>query len=36
MAVDMFINMGDKIKGETQDAAQSKANDCDVLPGAGA
>ena len=31
MAVDMFINMGDKIKGETQDAAQSKTNDIDVL-----
>ena len=31
MAIDMFMNMGDKIKGETQDAAQSKANDIDVL-----
>ncbi|MDE2081620.1 MAG: type VI secretion system tube protein Hcp [Burkholderiales bacterium] len=31
MAVDMFINMGDKIKGETQDAAQKKTNDIDVL-----
>jgi type VI secretion system secreted protein Hcp len=31
MAVDMFMNMGDKIKGESQDAAQSKANDMDVL-----
>lgn len=31
MAVDMFMNMGDKIKGETQDAAQSKNNDIDVL-----
>jgi type VI secretion system secreted protein Hcp len=31
MAVDMFINMGDKIKGETQDDAQSKTNDIDVL-----
>jgi type VI secretion system secreted protein Hcp len=31
MAVDMFMNMGDKIKGETQDAAQSKTNDMDVL-----
>lgn len=27
----MFINMGDKIKGETQDAAQSGAGDIDVL-----
>jgi type VI secretion system secreted protein Hcp len=31
MAVDMFINMGDKIKGETKDAAQSKTNDIDIL-----
>lgn len=31
MAVDMFMNMGDKIKGETQDATQSKTNDIDVL-----
>lgn len=31
MAVDMFMNMGDKIKGETQDSAQSKTNDIDVL-----
>jgi type VI secretion system secreted protein Hcp len=31
MAVDMFINMGDKIKGETMDAAQSKTGDIDVL-----
>jgi type VI secretion system secreted protein Hcp len=27
----MFMNMGANIKGETQDAAQSKANDIDVL-----
>jgi type VI secretion system secreted protein Hcp len=31
MAMDMFINMGDKIKGETRDATQSKKNDIDVL-----
>ena len=31
MAVDMFINMGANIKGETQDDAQKKANDIDVL-----
>lgn len=31
MAVDFFMNMGDKIKGETQDKAQSKNNDIDVL-----
>lgn len=31
MAVDMFINMGDKIKGETQDKAQKEKNDIDVL-----
>jgi type VI secretion system secreted protein Hcp len=31
MAVDMFINMGAKIKGETKDKAQSKTNDIDVL-----
>ena len=31
MSVDIFINLGDKIKGDTKDAAQSKANDCDVL-----
>ena len=31
MAVDMFINMGPNIKGETQDEAQKKANDIDVL-----
>lgn len=31
MAVDMFINMGEKIKGETQDEAQKKTHDIDVL-----
>lgn len=31
MAVDMFLNMGDKIKGETKDDAQSKKNDIDIL-----
>ncbi|MFM8332890.1 MAG: Hcp family type VI secretion system effector [Candidatus Methylumidiphilus sp.] len=31
MAVDMFINMGSKIKGETKDKAQYKTNDIDVL-----
>lgn len=31
MAVDMFINMGDKIKGESKDKEQSKKNDIDVL-----
>ena len=31
MAVDMFINMGAKIKGEAQDATQGKAGDADVL-----
>ena len=31
MAVDMFINLGDKIKGDSKDAAQGKKNDCDVL-----
>jgi type VI secretion system secreted protein Hcp len=31
MAVDMFINMGDKIKGETQDSKQKAKNDIDVL-----
>jgi type VI secretion system secreted protein Hcp len=31
MAVDMFINLGSKIKGETKDDAQSKKKDCDVL-----
>lgn len=31
MAVDMFINLGDKIKGETHDKAQKASNDIDVL-----
>ena len=31
MAVDMFINMGDKIKGETQDKVRGPKNDIDVL-----
>jgi len=31
MALDMFINFGAKIKGETKDKTQSKTNDCDVL-----
>ncbi|MGR9106239.1 MAG: Hcp family type VI secretion system effector [Gammaproteobacteria bacterium] len=31
MAVDMFINLGAKIKGETKDKEQSKNKDCDVL-----
>jgi type VI secretion system secreted protein Hcp len=31
MAMDMFINMGAAIKGETRDKAQSKAKDIDVL-----
>ncbi|MDD2759743.1 MAG: type VI secretion system tube protein Hcp [Methylomonas sp.] len=31
MAVDMFINFGDKIKGETKDKAQASKGDCDVL-----
>ena len=31
MAMDMFINMGDKIKGETRDKAQAPKNDIDVL-----
>lgn len=31
MAVDMFINMGSKIKGETKDDAQKASNDIDVL-----
>ncbi|MBE0434854.1 MAG: type VI secretion system tube protein Hcp [Methylomicrobium sp.] len=31
MAVDMFINLGPKIKGETKDKEQSKNKDCDVL-----
>src|SRR4051812_31495634 len=31
MAVDMFINLGSTIKGETQDSAQKGAGDIDVL-----
>ena len=31
MAVDMFINMGDKIKGESKDKAQGPKGDIDVL-----
>ncbi len=31
MAVDMFINLGSKISGETQDKAQKEAKDIDVL-----
>lgn len=31
MAVDIFINLGDKIKGETKDKEQSKNKDVDVL-----
>jgi type VI secretion system secreted protein Hcp len=31
MAMDQFINMGDKIKGETQDKAQGPKKDIDVL-----
>ena len=31
MAIDMFLNMGDKIKGETQDSVQKAAGDIDVL-----
>jgi len=31
MAVDMFINMGANIKGETQDDAQKAKNDIDVI-----
>jgi type VI secretion system secreted protein Hcp len=31
MAVDMFINMGPNIKGETQDDAQKAKNDIDVV-----
>ena len=31
MAVDMFMNMGTNIKGETQDDAQKPKNDIDVL-----
>lgn len=31
MAVDMFINLGSKISGETKDKAQSTNKDCDIL-----
>ena len=31
MALDMFLNMGDTIKGETKDKAQSKKHDIDIL-----
>ena len=31
MAVDMFLNLGATIKGETQDSAQKAAGDIDVL-----
>lgn len=31
MAIDMFLNMGDTIKGETQDSAQKAAGDIDIL-----
>ena len=31
MALDMFINMGDKIKGESADSVQGKKGDIDVL-----
>ncbi|WP_338763099.1 type VI secretion system tube protein Hcp [Massilia sp. METH4] len=31
MAVDMFINMGDSIKGETTDKVRKEKNDIDVL-----
>ena len=31
MAIDMFINMGDKIKGESKDDVQGKKGDIDVL-----
>lgn len=31
MAIDMFLNMGEKIKGETQDGAQKAAGDIDIL-----
>lgn len=31
MAVDMFINMGAKIKGESKDSVQGKAGDIDIL-----
>jgi len=31
MAMDMFLNMGANIKGETQDSAQKAAGDIDIL-----
>ena len=31
MAVDMFLNLGATIKGETQDSAQKAAGDIDIL-----
>jgi type VI secretion system secreted protein Hcp len=31
MAVDMFLNLGEKIKGETEDKAQKEKGDIDVL-----
>jgi type VI secretion system secreted protein Hcp len=31
MALDMFINMGDKIKGESKDKAQGAKGDIDIL-----
>ena len=31
MAMDMFINMGATVKGETRDKAQAKTNDIDIL-----
>jgi type VI secretion system secreted protein Hcp len=31
MAIDMFLNMGATIKGETQDSAQKAAGDIDIL-----
>ena len=31
MALDMFLNMGPTIKGETRDKEQSKTSDIDIL-----
>ena len=31
MAVDMFINLGTSIKGESKDRTQGPKGDCDVL-----
>ena len=31
MAVDMFLNLGATIKGETQDKTQKAAGDIDIL-----